>query len=146
MVELGSMGRLPWSTLQQYIDNSSATPLMYAGSQCSSYGMPTRQSCTYKVALPFIVVLSAFTRALPDLAIHITVAGAQTDYRLAGVIYYGMHHFTARYVDQHERVWFNDGIALGRQAVLEGSLCDVDMSKDKVGKGRDVFIYHRANV
>ncbi|PBK59384.1 hypothetical protein ARMSODRAFT_844569, partial [Armillaria solidipes] len=64
-------------------------------------------------------------------------------YRLVGVMYYGTHHFTAHYVDHHERVWFNDGIALGRQAVPEGLLCDVDMSKDNSGKGRDIFIYRR---
>ncbi|KAK0439651.1 hypothetical protein EV421DRAFT_1737809 [Armillaria borealis] len=38
------------------------------------------------------------------------------------------------------------GVILGRQAVREGFLCDVDTSKDKGGKGRDVFIYHRADV
>ncbi|KAK0452476.1 hypothetical protein EV421DRAFT_1769141 [Armillaria borealis] len=61
-------------------------------------------------------------------------------------MYYSTHHFTARYTDHHERVWFNDGIALGRQAVPEGSLCDVDMLKDKSGKGRNIFIYRRADV
>ncbi|KAK0435914.1 hypothetical protein EV421DRAFT_1716343, partial [Armillaria borealis] len=67
-------------------------------------------------------------------------------YRLAGVMYYSMHHFTAQYVDHHERIWFNDGIVLGRQAVPEGLLCDVDMSKDKSGKGKNIFIYRRADV
>ncbi len=144
-VEAGSTGRLPWSTLQQFIDNVSAAPLTYAGSQCSTCGTPTSQSRTYKVAPPFITVMSAFTRAPPDPSIRITAAGDQTEYKLAGVVYYGAHHFTAWYVDLQDRVWFNDGITLGRQAVPEGLLC-VDMSKDKGGKGRDVFIYRRADL
>ncbi|SJL05834.1 uncharacterized protein ARMOST_09170 [Armillaria ostoyae] len=145
-VEPGSTGRLPWSTLQQYIDNTSATPLTFAGSQCSTCGTPTSQSRTYKVAPPFIAVMSAFTRAPPDPSIRITASGDQTEYRLAGVVYYGTHHFTAQYVDTQDRVWFNDGISLGRRAESEGFLCDVDMSKDKGSKGRDVFIYRRADL
>ncbi len=94
-VEPRSMGHLWWSTLQQCIDNASATPLMYVGLQYSTCSMPASQSCMYKVALPFIMVLSAFTWALSDPAICIIAAGAQTDYRLTVVIYYSMHHFTA---------------------------------------------------
>ncbi|KAK0433366.1 hypothetical protein EV421DRAFT_1718703 [Armillaria borealis] len=73
-------------------------------------------------------------------------AGERTEYRLAGVVCYGTHHFTARFVDPQGRVWFNDGIATGQHAVLQGLIDDMDMSVDKSGKERDVFVYHRADI
>ncbi|SJL13220.1 uncharacterized protein ARMOST_16659 [Armillaria ostoyae] len=141
-----STGRLPWSALQQYIDNTSSTPLTYQGSQCSDCGNSTGQCCTYKVAPPFVTVLAAFTPAPPDPVVHLMAAGERTEYRLAGVVYYGTHHFTARFVDPQGQVWFNDGIATGRHAVLQGLIDDMDMSVDKSGKERDVFVYHRADI
>ncbi|KAK0432436.1 hypothetical protein EV421DRAFT_1719531 [Armillaria borealis] len=139
-------GRLPWSTLQKFVDNSQYTPLTFAGSSCEACGSPTSQRLTYTMAPPLIVVFGAFTPALPDPVLYIPITGNMTEYRLAGIVYYGTQHFTARYVDPPNRIWFNDGIALGRQALQEGHLDDVDMSRDRTGKERDTFIYRRADI
>ncbi|PBK59983.1 hypothetical protein ARMSODRAFT_898711, partial [Armillaria solidipes] len=64
-------------------------------------------------------------------------------YSLAGVIYNRDTHFTARYVDPTEHVWFNDGMVTGRSATLEGKIRDVDMMSDPSEKARDVFVYVR---
>ncbi|KAK0458655.1 uncharacterized protein EV420DRAFT_1508561 [Desarmillaria tabescens] len=66
--------------------------------------------------------------------------------RLAGIVYYGARHFTARFVDAENQVWFNDGIALGRHSLHEGHIDDVNMMRDKTGKDRDMFIYRQANI
>ncbi|PBK94527.1 Aldedh-domain-containing protein [Armillaria gallica] len=35
---------------------------------------------------------------------------ANATYFMAGAVYYGGHHFTARYIDRQQNVWDNDGI------------------------------------
>ncbi|KAK0503724.1 hypothetical protein EDD18DRAFT_1055579, partial [Armillaria luteobubalina] len=64
-------------------------------------------------------------------------------YRLGGIIYFGERHYTARFIDSNLDVWYNDGIVLGRRAVLEGRLADIDLTTDRAGKSRDQFIYVR---
>ncbi|PBK61004.1 hypothetical protein ARMSODRAFT_965378, partial [Armillaria solidipes] len=91
-----------------------------------------------------MTVLTAFTPAPPDPVMHLMAAGERTEYRLAGVVYYGTHHFTARFVDPQGRIWFNDGIATRRHAILQGLIDSMDMLVDKSGKERDVFVYCRA--
>ncbi len=140
-VQPASTGSLPWTTLQQYIDNATSMPLMYQGSQCSDCGERTSQCCMYRVAPPFVTVLAAFTEAPPDPVLHLIASGDHTEYRLTGIVYYGTHHFTARYVDPQGQVWFNDGITLGRHAISEGLLSNIDMSADKSSKQCDVLVY-----
>ncbi|KAK0441455.1 uncharacterized protein EV420DRAFT_1214663, partial [Desarmillaria tabescens] len=52
------------------------------------------------------------------------VDGDTATYAMAGAIYHGVHHFTARYTDEHEKVWYNDGIIHDRSCILEGQLVD----------------------
>ncbi|KAK0500122.1 hypothetical protein EDD18DRAFT_1056972, partial [Armillaria luteobubalina] len=49
-------------------------------------------------------------------------------YRLAGIVYYGTFHFTARYVNADRTVWFNDGLVHGKRACQEGSISEIDLS------------------
>ena len=42
--------------------------------------------------------------------------------RLAGVIYYGQHHFTAQIILSDGQIWFYDGIDTGRSLVYNGSI------------------------
>ena len=57
-----------------------------------------------------------------DHRILITVDGESMTYTLRGVIYYGNHHFTSRFVSQCGIVWYHDGILTGRSLINEGSL------------------------
>jgi hypothetical protein len=45
-----------------------------------------------------------------------------TRLRLAGVIYYGQHHFTAQIFLSDGQVWFYDGIDTGRNLIYNGSI------------------------
>ncbi|SJL08914.1 uncharacterized protein ARMOST_12288 [Armillaria ostoyae] len=132
--------------LQQYIDNASSTPLTYQGSRCSDCGERISQRRTFKVAPLFVTVLAAFTSAPPDPVLQLMATGDHTEYRLTGIVYYGSHHFTVRYVDPRGQVWFNDGITWGQYALSEGLVGDVELSVDKSGKERDVFVYRRADL
>ncbi|KAK0435575.1 uncharacterized protein EV420DRAFT_1281670, partial [Desarmillaria tabescens] len=49
-------------------------------------------------------------------------------YTLAGVIYFGNAHFTARFIDNTGNVWFNDGYVNGRKSILEGEMIHIDFS------------------
>ncbi|KAK0437259.1 uncharacterized protein EV420DRAFT_1220474, partial [Desarmillaria tabescens] len=49
-------------------------------------------------------------------------------YMLAGVIYFGNAHFTARFIDNTGNVWFNDGYVNGRKSILEGEMIHIDFS------------------
>ena len=42
--------------------------------------------------------------------------------RLAGVVYYGQHHFTAQIILSDGQVWFYDGIDTGRNLIYNGSV------------------------
>jgi hypothetical protein len=42
--------------------------------------------------------------------------------RLAGIVYYGQHHFTAQIILSDGQIWFHDGIDTGRNLVYGGSI------------------------
>ncbi|PBK81101.1 hypothetical protein ARMGADRAFT_1146711 [Armillaria gallica] len=84
-----------------------------------------------------------FSRAPVDEQIQLTVKSNIVHYNLAGVVYYGDTHYTARFVDTDGRVWYNDGLTLGRRAQLERFIHDMDMMKDRAGKSCDILIYRR---
>ncbi|KAJ7026440.1 hypothetical protein C8F04DRAFT_966383, partial [Mycena alexandri] len=42
--------------------------------------------------------------------------------KLRGIIYVGHGHFTCQIVSNNRAIWFNDGIATGRQCILEGNI------------------------
>ncbi|KAK0221443.1 hypothetical protein IW262DRAFT_1493266 [Armillaria fumosa] len=95
---------------------------------------------------PIIGFPVSFTRTVSDPTITTTVGGEKVPYRLGGIIYFGERHYMARFVDNNLEVWYNDGIVLGRRAVLEGKLVDIDLTTDRAGKSRDQFIYIRADL
>ncbi|KAK0433760.1 hypothetical protein EV421DRAFT_1666825, partial [Armillaria borealis] len=49
-------------------------------------------------------------------------------YNLYGIIYYGGEHFTARYIDRQQTVWFNDGVRTGHSSIKEGDIHQMDQS------------------
>ena len=57
-----------------------------------------------------------------------TKHGDSSSYSLRGVIYYGQHHFTCRFISRRGVVWYHNGIATGSSLVNEGFLSSVDLS------------------
>lgn len=45
-----------------------------------------------------------------------------SNYRMAGIIYFGDVHFTCRIIDQTGQMWYNDGIQTGRECRFEGNI------------------------
>ncbi|KAK0434713.1 hypothetical protein EV421DRAFT_1717320 [Armillaria borealis] len=66
----------------------------------------------------------------PDGTLHIVVDNTVVVYRLAGIVYYGNCHFTARFVDFDGNVWFNDGMIHARSVNREGTVDTVDLMQD----------------
>ena len=54
--------------------------------------------------------------------INIQMQNGQERLRLAGVIYYGQHHFTSQIILPDGQVWFYDGIDTGRNLIYNGSI------------------------
>ncbi|KAK0493391.1 hypothetical protein EDD18DRAFT_1333771 [Armillaria luteobubalina] len=141
VIEPGSTGTLQWTTLQQFITNNECMPLTDNESMCIQCGQQTFRKETYLIAPPIIGFPVSFTRTVSDSTISITVVGEKVPYRLGGIVYFGERHYTAQYIDTNLDVWYNDGIALRRRALLEGRLVDIDLMTDHARKARDQFIY-----
>ncbi|KAF8575669.1 hypothetical protein K439DRAFT_1305226, partial [Ramaria rubella] len=58
--------------------------------------------------------------------------------RLAGVIYFGSEHFTARIVDHGMKVWYHDGITTKRSCTYEGDLSSLSDQEMWFKEGRRV--------
>ena len=56
------------------------------------------------------------------MLINIQLLNNQHRLRLAGVVYYGQHHFTAQIILSDGQVWFYDGIDTGRNLIYNGSI------------------------
>ncbi|PBK83528.1 hypothetical protein ARMGADRAFT_672566 [Armillaria gallica] len=143
VIEPTTTGRKQWTTLQQYIDITSAMPLTAEDSVCQRCTSAAYKKYIYEIAPPILAALVTFSRALVDKQIQLTVKSNIVHYNLAGVVYYGDARYTARFVDTDGRVWYNDGLTLGRRAQLEEFIHDADMMKDRAGKSRDILIYRR---
>ena len=57
-----------------------------------------------------------------NLLINIQLQNYQHRLRLAGVVYYGQHHFTAEIILSEGQVWFYDGIETGINLIYNGSM------------------------
>ncbi|PBK98155.1 hypothetical protein ARMGADRAFT_1075023 [Armillaria gallica] len=51
-------------------------------------------------------------------------------YHIAGIVYYGTNHFTTRFINLDNNVWFNNGMIQGRNASMESTLDKVDLMHD----------------
>ena len=57
-----------------------------------------------------------------NLLIDIELQNDQHRMRLAGIVYYGQHHFTAQIILPDGQIWFYDGIDTGRNLIYVGSI------------------------
>ena len=81
--------------------------------------------------LPLLVFdLSCHSEVVVDHHLVITSTDQNSaGYRLRGIIYFGHHHFTSRFVSHHEVVWYHDGLVTGSSLINEGTLESVDLSR-----------------
>ncbi|KAK0465726.1 hypothetical protein IW261DRAFT_1574876 [Armillaria novae-zelandiae] len=141
VVMLHSTAPLQWNTLQQFLDNTLSVPSRHA--RCDTCDAPLCKRTTYNIAPPLLCMAVAFNDVAPGLSVRLTTSIGITEYRLAGIVYYGELHFTARYIDSDLIVWFNDGMVQHRRATREGPAQHVDLAIDPNGKTPDSLIYMR---
>ena len=73
--------------------------------------------------MPSLFVFEFSNQALHiDLLINVQLKNDQNRLRLAGVVYYGQHHFKAQIILSDGQVWFYDGIDTGRNLIYNGSI------------------------
>ena len=73
--------------------------------------------------MPPLIVFEFSNQAIHiNLFINIQLENGQHRMRLAGVVYYGQHYFTAQIILSNGQVWFYDGIDTGRNLIYSGSV------------------------
>lgn len=97
------------------------------GRRCSQCGCDTAtvsRHMNFPLSV-FHVDLSDFTavtRVMPEMHASFSVDGSILKYRLYGIVYVGHGHFSSRFVDLHDRVWFHDGQLNDGRCVLDSTL------------------------
>jgi hypothetical protein len=76
---------------------------------------------------------ATFTLSAEDLIVY-TSKAAKVAYRVAGIVYSGGAHFTARYIDRHGKVWYHD--SKHRPTPLKEADIVANISKLSLAKGR----------
>ncbi|KAK0502606.1 hypothetical protein EDD18DRAFT_1458732 [Armillaria luteobubalina] len=132
---------LPWDMHQQFFDNTLSIPA--SDVRCKTCGSDLCTITTYNMAPPLFAIGVASMLVPPDHAIHLATSGGPAHYHIAGIVYYGASHFTARYFDADGTVWYNDGMVQARRASREGSMNDIDLCHDPNGKVIVTYIYVR---
>jgi hypothetical protein len=84
---------------------------------------------------------------LTHYLINVQLKNDQNRLRLAGVVYYGQHHFTAQIILSDGQIWFYDGIDTGRNLIYNGSINSNPPSlshcRGKQSNGPQTSLLHR---
>lgn len=96
---------------------------------CGALG-PFDLSVTALTTPPIVAFEIANFDVRPELYFTLRRAPNQPDavYRLSAVVYFGIGHFTCRYIDSTGSCWTHDGQAATGMMVLEGSAASVDLT------------------
>ncbi|PBK63104.1 hypothetical protein ARMSODRAFT_1024394 [Armillaria solidipes] len=94
---LSSLGGSRRGMLQQFLDVCKERPISPSVSSCAVCGSAVVEGYRYMYAPPMLGVTVAFTETPPDDTIRIVIDNTVVVYRLAGIVYYGNCHFTARF-------------------------------------------------
>ncbi len=88
---------------------------------------------------PTLLALDLTSTQTGSINRHITVTSVagESSYRLSGLVYFGGHHFTARYINHDNEVWKHDGMLRGGRFVQE---LDVDL-RYLEGRGVSLAVY-----
>jgi len=83
-------------------------------------------------------------QAIVDPIIKIRISENETqELKLAGVVYFGQEHFTARVVDRSQRMWYHDGLTTRRNCIDNGQLNQISYQDlwFKEGRKASAIIY-----
>src|SRR5437016_2389015 len=70
------------------------------------------------IIMPSLFVFENSNQVLHiNLFINVQMQNDQHRLRLAGVVYYGQHHFTGQIILSDGQIWFYDGIDTGRNMI-----------------------------
>ena len=76
--------------------------------------------------IPYLMIIEfSAPRYMIDWTLNYTADNILFQFKLAGIVYSGQSHFVCRIVDDTGIVWYNDGIATGRNCLKEGYLSEV---------------------
>ncbi len=127
----------PWRSISEYMCHKPKD------AKCVVCGLPTTRIMTLTYGPPIIPVYVEGIDMTAEQTFNTRIDGCNVKYDMTGAIYYGAHHFTARYIDEHRNVWYNDGIVHGRQCVLEGKVNNIDMKGLPSGQACTLYVYSR---
>jgi len=91
-----------------------------------------------------VLTLEDVPQAIVDPVIKIRTSENETrELKLAGVVYFGQEHFTARVVDRSQRMWYHDGLTTRRNCVDNGQLNQISYQDlwFKEGRKASAIIY-----
>ncbi|KAJ7477539.1 hypothetical protein FB451DRAFT_1173088 [Mycena latifolia] len=97
---------------------------------------------------PVILLDINHPRLFFDRELGFDCNGSLIKMKLRGIVYGGQRHFTCRFIDAYEAVWFHDGITTGRRCLQQqGNMSNVDvMSLHQCGEKHAVpVIYAHIN-
>ncbi|KAK0430070.1 hypothetical protein EV421DRAFT_1722045 [Armillaria borealis] len=139
----GGTGNMQWTTIQDFFNVCDNRPLPDPCVLCDSQ-MKKIDKIVHAPVLIAVIVSRTLTPA--DHALYININNSITQYNLCGIIYYGGEHFTARYIDRQQTVWFNDGVRTGHSSIKEGDIHQVDLIKCPDNRDAELYIYAKAVV
>ncbi|KAK7685961.1 hypothetical protein QCA50_010771 [Cerrena zonata] len=75
---------------------------------------------------------------------HLTVADVDCQWALQGVVYFGSNHYTCRFVDGDDNVWYHDGAESGSQCLHHGdSFAELQDINTAHNRAASILVYHR---
>ncbi|KAI9064619.1 hypothetical protein FKP32DRAFT_1569567 [Trametes sanguinea] len=112
-----SMTPAMWTTYKNSVDDiSTQTFVHFMLNSGFHIHCPTcrtlNQVTTSLSSAPSLLILeppASYDALHADLTVTAPVEGRIRTWRLVGIIYFGWQHFTARYIDKEDRVWYHDG-------------------------------------
>ncbi len=129
---------MPWTSIQDFIDicNNRLLP-----EHCVICSCDMRKMETFNYAPAIISVMVSWTSTPADCTICLNINDNVIQYNLCGIIYYRDNHFTSRYIDKNQAVWFNDGIQQGHNCVAEGSIETVNLQQGPEDRDTEIYLY-----
>lgn len=106
------------------------------------------KKCRHKVQrfhkfrqIPNLIVLKVNGTIKIDKTINIYYDGqVRRSYKLRGIVYFGNNHFTCRFIDSTNKVWYSDGMDQTGYCVMEGSLDHMENEELQAPSGKKACV------
>ena len=92
------------------------------GHICPFCGYSLKQVFRLIQPIPLLVIDLSSKNLYIDHSIEIGIMNSKKLYSLRGVFYYGMNHFTSRFISHEGTIWFHDGMTTNQKMEKEGML------------------------